>query len=64
VYTCKLCSRDNLDREAFINHLKADHEPLEMVSFAAVTITDEQDRDAAAVEFNHRFQGLKRIIGE
>jgi hypothetical protein len=53
-----------MDRQALIEHLKAEHEPLEVISYAAITMTDEQDRDASAVEFNRRFQGLKRMIGE
>ena len=64
LYRCGLCHQDMLDRLALIEHLKSEHEPIEVISFAAVTMTDEQDRDASAKEFNRRFQGLKRIIGE
>jgi len=49
-------------RELLIQHLRDEHEPLEVISFAAVTMMDEQNRDAAALEFNHRFEKLRKII--
>lgn len=64
LYRCKLCFMDLLDRASLVEHLKADHEPLELISYAAITMTSEQDRDASALEFNRRFQSLKKIIGE
>ena len=64
LYTCKLCQAHVPDRPSLIEHLKEEHEPIEIMSYAAITMTDEQDRDASAVEFNRRFQGLKKIIGE
>jgi hypothetical protein len=64
LFACKLCRLDLLDRASLIDHLKTAHEPLEIVSYAAVTMMDEQSRDNAAAEFHRRFEGLKRIIGE
>lgn len=64
LFTCRLCSMSLLDRNSLIEHLKTEHEPLELISFAAVTMIDEQERDASSLEFNRRFQGLKKIIGE
>jgi hypothetical protein len=64
LYVCKLCRMEMPDRPSLIEHLKEDHEPIEILSYAAITMTDEQDRDASALEFNRRFQGLKKIIGE
>ena len=61
---CKLCGAGLAERSDLIEHLKADHEPLEIISFAAITMMDEQNWDASAVEFHRRFLGLKRIIGE
>lgn len=61
-YSCSLCSSSVGGREAFVQHLKDEHEPLEIISFAAVTMMDEQNRDAAAVEFNRRFVKLRKII--
>lgn len=63
LYECKLCTVHFFDRNELIEHLKTEHEPLEIVSFAAVTMIDEEDRDASAAEFHRRFLGLKRIIG-
>lgn len=62
LFACKLCRMDLLDRVSLIEHLKTAHEPLEVVSYAAVTMMDEQTRDAAALEFHRRFEGLKRVI--
>lgn len=64
LFSCRLCGVRLMERNALIEHLKADHEPLEIISFAAITMIDEQSRDASALEFNRRFSGLKRIIGE
>ena len=64
LYTCKLCRLGLPDRPTLIEHLKEEHEPIEIISYAAITMTDEQDRDASAVEFNRRFVGLKKVIGE
>ena len=62
LYACKLCRMDLMDRAALIEHLRSVHEPLEIVSYAAVTMMDDQSRDTAALEFHRRFEGLKRII--
>jgi hypothetical protein len=64
LYACKLCRMDLMDRASLVEHLRTVHEPLEIVSYAAVTMADEQARDAAALDFHRRFEGLKRIIDE
>jgi len=64
LYRCKLCGMDLMDKASLVEHLKNDHEPIEIISFAAITMSDEQDRDSSAMEFNQRFQSLKKIIGE
>lgn len=64
LFVCKLCGMDLLDRASLIDHLRTAHEPLEMVSYAAVTMMDEQSRDSSALEFHRRFEGLRRIINE
>jgi len=64
LYRCKLCLAKVPDRPSLIEHLKEEHEPIEIMSYAAITMTDEQDRDESAVEFNRRFVGLKKVIGE
>ena len=64
LFSCRLCGVGPVERNELIEHLKADHEPLEIISFAAITMIDEESRNASALEFNRRFSGLKRIIGE
>jgi hypothetical protein len=62
-YSCKFCGKGMLDRNSLIEHLKT-HEPLEILSYVAVTMMDEQNRDVTALELHRRFEGLKRAIGE
>ena len=47
-----------------IEHLREVHEPLEVASYAARTMTDDQDRDRAAKDFHGRFNRIKHeLIG-
>jgi len=63
-YACRLCSASLLDKRALVEHLKSDHEPLETISYAAITMIDEQTRDESALEFHRRFAKLRQVIGE
>lgn len=61
-YKCKLCASGVSGREELVQHLKDEHEYLEVISFATVTMLDEQRRDASALEFSRRFRKLREII--
>lgn len=60
--TCKICSTDLRDRTDLIEHLRTEHEILELASYAAATMAAEQERDRMASEFRRRFELLKREL--
>jgi hypothetical protein len=60
--TCRICEKDFRDRTDLIEHLRSDHEILELASYAAVTMASEQERDQMAGEFQRRFDLLKREL--
>jgi len=47
-YYCRICQKRASDRTALTNHLKLEHEILEVLSFSARTMMAEEDRDADA----------------
>jgi hypothetical protein len=61
MYHCRICLKGFPDKIALVEHLRTDHEPLEVASYAATTITMEEDRDSVAREF---FRQLERIRSE
>lgn len=59
---CKICQRDFRDRSELIEHLRTEHEILELASYTANTMAAEQERDRTAMEFRRRFELLKREL--
>jgi hypothetical protein len=59
---CKICGKDYRDRTDLIEHLRTEHEVLELASYTASTMSNEQDRDRMASEFKRRFELLKREL--
>ena len=59
---CNICRRDFRDRSELIEHLRTEHELLELASYTAATMTAEQERDMMAGEFRRRFELLKREL--
>jgi Zinc finger, C2H2 type len=59
---CKICDKDFKDRSELIEHLRMEHEILELASYAAATMAAEQERDRMAGEFRRRFELLKREL--
>lgn len=59
---CKICERDFKDRADLIEHLRTEHEILELASYTAATMAAEQERDRMAGEFRRRFELLKREL--
>ena len=57
---CTICEKSYGDRSDLIEHLRTEHEILELASYAAATMVSEEDRDRAAKEFMRRFELLKR----
>ncbi len=59
---CKICGKDYRDRSELIEHLRTEHEILELASYTAATMAAEQERDRTAGEFRRRFELLKREL--
>ena len=59
---CKICQKDFQDRSDLIEHLRTEHEILELASYTAATMAAEQERDKMASEFKRRFELLKREL--
>ena len=57
--SCKICQKEFRDRSDLIEHLRTEHEILELASYTAATMTAEQERDRMAGEFKRRFELLK-----
>lgn len=60
--TCKICQKTYDDRSDLIEHLRTEHEILELASYTAATMAGEQERDRMAGEFRRRFDLLKREL--
>jgi len=59
---CKICDKDYRDRTDLIEHLRTEHEILELAAYTANTMASEQERDRTAGEFRRRFELLKREL--
>jgi hypothetical protein len=59
---CKICQKEFRDRSDLIEHLRTEHEILELASYTANTMAAEQERDKTASEFRRRFDLLKREL--
>jgi hypothetical protein len=60
--SCKICQKDYRDRSDLIEHLRPEHETLELASYAATAMASEEERDRTAKEFRRRFELLKREL--
>ncbi len=60
--SCKICERQHRDRSDLIEHLRTEHELLELASYTAATMALEEERDQMATEFRRRFELLKREL--
>ena len=61
-YHCGMCVREFLDKNSLVEHLRMDHEILEIVSYAATSMLLEQDRDKVAREYHRQFEQIKREL--
>ncbi len=55
---CKLCDAILSDRTDLVEHLRTEHEALEIASFVATVMLQEQERERAARGFHRRFDQL------
>jgi len=61
-YQCKICLRDFRGKNALIEHLRTEHEVLEIVSYAATTMIIEQERDRIAREYYRQLEHIKKEL--
>jgi hypothetical protein len=62
-YTCKICGEGNLrDKTVLVEHLRSDHEILEVASYVATTMMHEEDRDRIAHEYFKQLEQIKKEI--
>ena len=61
-YHCQICLKPFADKTAGVEHLRLEHELLEVASYAASTMIQEQDRDSIAREFNRQLDHIKKEI--
>lgn len=59
---CQICLKAFEGKTALVEHLRTDHEPLEVISYAATTMVLEQNRDAIAREFHRQFESIKKEL--
>ena len=61
-YQCRICLKECPDKTALVEHLRTEHEILEVASYAASTMMQEQDRDKIAGEFFRQLEQIKKEI--
>ncbi len=62
-YTCKICGLENIhDKTMLVEHLRTEHELLEVASYAATTMMHEEDRDRIAREYFKQLEQIKKEI--
>ena len=62
-YTCKICGLENIaGKTQLVEHLRNEHEILEVSSYAATTMIHEEDRDRIAREYFKQLDQIKKEI--
>ncbi len=61
-YYCRICHEVFPDKTNLVEHLRTDHEILEVASYAATTMMLEQDRDRIAKEYFRQLEQIKKEI--
>jgi len=62
-YTCKICGMENIsDKTLLVEHLRNEHEMLEVASYAATTMIHEEDRDRISLEYFKQLEQIKKEI--
>ncbi len=62
-YSCRICGIGNFsDKTMLVEHLRTEHEILEVASYAATTMMHEQERDRIAKEYFRQLEQIKKEI--
>lgn len=59
---CHICKKEFADKTTLIEHLRSEHEILEIASYAATTMMLEAERDRTAQEFHRQFENIKKEL--
>jgi len=62
IYICRVCLAQVDGKTGLIEHLRTEHEVLEVVSYAATTMVQDQDRDKIAMDFHRQFEQIKKEL--
>lgn len=62
VYECRICLKEFQGKNSLIEHLRTEHEVLEIVSYAATTMISEQERDKIAMEYYRQLENIKKEL--
>jgi hypothetical protein len=61
-YHCGICTTELSDLNSLVEHLRTDQEIIEVVSYAATTMGQDQERDKIAKEYHRQFEQIKREL--
>jgi len=62
-YVCKICGLQGImGKILLVEHLRNEHEILEIASYAATTMIHEEDRDRIAREYFKQLDQIKKEI--
>jgi hypothetical protein len=62
-YLCKICSMPGFaDKTSLVEHLRTEHEILEVASYVATTMMHEEDRDRISNEYFKQLEQIKKEI--
>jgi hypothetical protein len=62
-YSCKICGASSMaDKTALVDHLRNEHEILEVASYTATTMMHEEERDRIASEYFKQLEQIKKEI--
>ena len=62
-YTCKICGLESItDKTLLVEHLRNEHEILEVASYTATTMIHDEDRDRISREYFKQLEQIKKEI--
>jgi hypothetical protein len=62
-YSCKICGLAGLsDKTSLVEHLRTEHEILEVASYVASTMMHDEDRDRISHEYFKQLEQIKKEI--
>ncbi len=61
-HKCAICNKVFVDKTTLVEHLRTEHEILEIASYAATTMMQDQDRDRIAREYFRQLEQIKKEI--